>query len=133
MSKKVHLVIIDGQQDFCSPQGSLYVQGADEDVKRVGAMISRLRKVWDDISTTYDSHNYVHIAHPCYWKDNKGRHPDPFTQLVDKQVDKDEYIVVAANKDGTPSDHEFAPVRNSLYKRSLDYVQTLKKNGRYTL
>lgn len=30
--KKVHLLIIDPQQDFCSPTGVLFVQGADEDM-----------------------------------------------------------------------------------------------------
>jgi nicotinamidase-related amidase len=134
MSKKVHLVIIDGQKDFCDPKGSLYVAGAEEDCKRVGAMISRLKDQWDDISITFDSHNFVHIAHPCYWKDNKGNHPTPFTTLVRKQIDKDQYIIVAAEgPDLKPGNVEFSTVRTAFYKRGLSYLEALEKNNRYKL
>ena len=133
MSKKVHLVIIDGQKDFCDPKGALYVAGAEEDCNRVGAMISRLRKAWDDISITFDSHNYVHIAHPCYWKDNKGNHPAPFTTLVRKQVNKDQYIIVAADPSGNPGNVEYTTVRSALYKRGLSYLESLEKSARYKL
>lgn len=34
--KKIALLIIDGQYDFCNPQGSLFVLGADADMIRVG-------------------------------------------------------------------------------------------------
>ena len=133
MSQKVHLLVIDGQYDFCNPQGKLYVKGAEEDCKRVGAMIKRLRTVWDDVYTTYDSHNYVHIAHPCFWRDSKGRHPDPFTILTLKQRDKDDYVIVKANPDGTPSDEVFTPTRASLLKRAISYIKQLQDNKRYLL
>ena len=35
---KLHLVAIDPQNDFCSPHGSLYVPGAEEDMKRLARM-----------------------------------------------------------------------------------------------
>lgn len=133
MAQKVHLLVIDGQYDFCNPHGKLYVKGADEDCKRVGDMIKRLRKVWDDIYTTYDSHNYVHIAHPCFWRDKKGKHPDPFTILVPKQIGKDEYVIVAANPDLTPGNEEYTTTRASLYQRGLNYVKQLAENKRYCL
>lgn len=123
--KNVQLVIIDGQVDFCSPNGALYVKGADEDVRRVGAMIKRLRKVWDDIHTTYDSHNYVHVAHACYWKDKKGRHPDPFTILEAKEV-AGKWVVATG-------DREFFTTRPSLQQRGIDYCKSLAAHGRYPL
>lgn len=133
MSKKVHLAIIDGQYDFCDPKGALPVAGAYEDCIRVGQMITRLKKAWDDITTTYDSHNYVHIAHPCFWKDKSGKPPAPFTTLVPKEVNKGEFVIVAANPDGTPTDVEFTTARTSLYRRAINYVLKLQENARYKL
>jgi len=34
----VHLLIIDPQNDFSNPQGSLFVPGADDDMKRLATM-----------------------------------------------------------------------------------------------
>lgn len=31
---KVHLLVIDPQKDFCNPNGSLFVTGADKDMDR---------------------------------------------------------------------------------------------------
>jgi len=87
---KIHLVIIDPQNDFCQPMGfspapgvlpspQLPVAGADEDMKRVAKMIAGNAKKIDDIQVTLDSHQIVHIAHPICWVDADGNNPDPFT------------------------------------------------------
>ena len=42
MSKRIELLVIDPQVDFCDPKGALYVPGAEHDMKRLSAMIRRL-------------------------------------------------------------------------------------------
>jgi len=114
---KVHLVIIDPQFDFCSPQGSLFVKGADADVKRLAAMIDRLGGKLDDIHVTLDSHHYIDIAHPSFWVDGNGKHPAPFTIISVLDVESGKY---------TTTNPAFLP-------RALEYVRALAKNGRYPL
>lgn len=45
----VHLLVIDPQNDFCDPNGSLFVPGADEDMKRLGGFIERVKDKLNDI------------------------------------------------------------------------------------
>lgn len=114
---KVHLVVIDPQVDFCDPGGALFVKGAEADVSRLAAMVRRVAPKLDDIHVTLDSHRLIDVAHPVFWKDSGGRHPDPFT------------IISAADVEGG----RWSPTLPGLYRRMLDYVRTLEANGRYPL
>lgn len=111
------LVVIDPQVDFCDPQGSLYVQGADEDMNRLATFIRKRKEKLSAIHVTLDSHPRVHIAHPVFWKDSKGRHPQPFTIITHGDV-----------KSGA-----WTPARPSLTRWALDYTGQLEKNQRYPL
>jgi nicotinamidase-related amidase len=114
---QIELLIIDPQNDFCDPKGALYVGGAENDMSRLAAMIHRLKDKIGDIHVTLDSHHLIDIAHPIFWLNSKGQHPDPFT-------------IVAAED-----------VRNGLYRatnpqfqdRVVEYVTSLESNGRYPL
>jgi nicotinamidase-related amidase len=117
MAKKIHLVVIDPQYDFCDPSGALYVKGADEDMKRLTNMVNRLRSKIDDIHVTLDSHHLVHIAHPIFWKDSSGNNPKPFSIISAPEV-----------RDGA-----WTTTKPSLYKKALNYVGQLEKNARYPL
>ncbi|MDD5589175.1 MAG: hypothetical protein PHP92_03925 [Candidatus Nanoarchaeia archaeon] len=117
MSRKVDLLIIDPQVSFCDPKGELYVKGADQDMDRVAKMILRLKDKWNDIHVTLDTHHYVDVAHPIYWKNSRGERPDPFTIITVQDV----------------NDGVWTPTQPSLFKRSLEYVKSLAKNGRYPL
>jgi nicotinamidase-related amidase len=112
---KIHALIIDPQIDFCSPSGSLYVKGADEDMKRLAAMVRRLAPKIDDIHVTLDSHRLVDISHPLWWKDAAGNSPAPFTM-----------ISAADLKSG-----RWETRLPSCHARSLVYLQTLEKGARY--
>jgi len=115
--KKIHLVLIDPQHDFCDPTGALYVKGAELDMKRVAGLVDRYGEKIDDMDVTLDSHHYIHVAHPIYWKDSKGNNPQPFT------------IITAADvRSGV-----WTPTRIGWMKRALNYVETLEKNGKYPL
>lgn len=117
MPKKIHLVVIDPQVDFCDRNGALYVTGADADIQRLSALVRRLAPKLDDIHVTLDSHRLIDVAHPIFWKDSSGRNPAPFT------------IITAADV----AEGRWTPVLPSLHRRMLDYVQTLEANGRYPL
>ena len=111
------MLIIDPQNDFCDPTGALYVQGAEDDMSRLGTMIKDNLKMIDGINVTLDSHQTVHIAHPIWWVNSKGEHPDPFTIIT---VDDINTGVWRATK---PDMQEW----------SKDYVQSLADNNRYAL
>ncbi len=117
MAKKIHLVVIDPQVSFCSPTGELYVKGADDDMKRLAVMTKKLKRKLDDIHVTLDSHHLVHIAHPIFWKDNSGNNPNPFTIITAKDVRSSAWTTT----------------KPGLFKRALNYVEQLEKNGRYPL
>lgn len=107
----VQLLIIDGQNDFCDPKGALVVPGADKDMERLAQMIVDKKEKIDDITVTLDSHRFLHIAHPIWWKDAAGNHPAPFT------------IINMADVEGTnPKWQAFNP---GFQKRSVEYVKAL--------
>jgi len=112
----IHLLIIDPQNDFCHKDGSLFVPGATEDMERVAAMINRLKGKIDDIHVTLDSHRKVDIAHPIWWKDGDGNHPDPFTMITASDV----------------ADGVWTTTQPGFLKRSLEYLRSLETTGRYS-
>jgi nicotinamidase-related amidase len=114
---KIELLVIDPQNDFCDPKGSLFVPGAENDMKRLAAMVVRLKDKLDDIHVTLDSHHFVDIAHPIFWIDSQSAHPDPFTIITADEVNKGLWR--------TTKPH--------FQNRATDYVKTLETNKRYPL
>jgi len=113
----VQLLIIDPQNDFCNPKGSLFVPGADEDMNRLTKFISDKKDKLDDIHVTLDSHHLVDIAHPIFWVDSSGSHPTPFTIITDIEIEN-----------GT-----WRTTNPQYLDRVTEYVKTLLSNGRYPL
>lgn len=113
--QKIHLVIIDPQNDFCDPNGSLFVPGADEDMKRLAGFVTRLKGKISDIHVTLDSHRKVDISHPMWWKDSAGKHPSPFTLVSSADVESGKWTTT----------------QPGMYKRSLAYLRSLESNKRY--
>ena len=114
---KTHLLIIDPQNDFCDKNGSLFVSGADMDSIRLSHMISRIINNIDEIHVALDSHRTVDIAHPIFWKNSDGKHPDPFTIISREDVENGKWITT----------------NDKWMHRGIDYVRTLAINGRYPL
>lgn len=117
MKMKVELLLIDPQNDFCDPNGALFVPGADEDAQRVATMVTRLIDKLDDIHVTLDSHRTVDVAHSIFWVNSRGQHPDPFTLISAADV-----------RNGV-----WRTTNPGMQKRGLEYVETLEKNQRYIL
>lgn len=87
MRKKNALLIIDAQYDFCNPNGTLFVSGADADIWRISDFIRRNQNDIDHICVTLDSHPVDDISHPSFWQDKEGNFPPPFTQITLAEVD----------------------------------------------
>lgn len=116
--KGTHLFLIDPQNDFCSPNGSLFVPGADADMKRVADMVKAHIKAIRSITVTLDSHNDIHIAHPIFTVDaSTGNHPTPFTLISNADLVNAKY----------------RGYRPEWTKIILDYTEKLEKTGKYTL
>ena len=64
----IQLVVIDPQNDFCDPGGSLFVPGADADMSRLAALVDRLRG-----GCRHPRHaghrRKVDISHPMWWRE----------------------------------------------------------------
>lgn len=115
---KVHLLVIDPQNDFCDiPGAALPVSGANADMKRLAAMIRRVGNKLDDIHVTLDSHRKIDVAHPGFWQDSQGKRPSPFTLISASDIE---------NGLWTPRNPAF---RN----RALSYAKELEARGKYQL
>jgi nicotinamidase-related amidase len=132
MRRKLHLLVIDPQNDFCdlpsthlpaNPAGSgpcipaLPINGAHADMLRVADVINRGLDGISAISMTLDSHHRLHIAHPTFWMDANGMAVAPYTQIVAAEV-----------RDG-----RFQPSVPQTLPRALAYLDALEAAGRYTL
>ena len=113
---KIHLLIIDPQVDFCKSTGSLFVQGADEDMIRLGKMIERIGSKLNQIHVTLDSHHPIDIAHPIWFQDAKGNHPEPLKTII-------------TSKD--LEDGVWTTTHPALFASTLQYEKDLEASGRY--
>ncbi len=86
-SKRIDLLLIDVQRDFCHPEGTLYVggrsgQGAVEDNRRIAEFIYRNLARITHIRCTLDSHNNFQIFFPWFWTDSQGEPLAPHTLIT---------------------------------------------------
>jgi len=86
-SRRVMLLIVDMQIDFCHAQGMLYVPGAIGDIRRLIEFIYRNAERITRITCSLDSHHPFQIFHPAWWVDSAGRHPPPFTTITAGDVE----------------------------------------------
>jgi len=117
---QIALLVIDPQNSFCNPgdadgngKGSLYVDGADADMKRLADWILKYKQDIDALYFTLDSHHVNDIAHPGFWINSKGQKPAPFTQIKAADV-----------KNGT-----WTPLFEP--EQTLNYLKALEKQGEY--
>jgi nicotinamidase-related amidase len=130
--KRLHLLIIDPQNDFCDlpvsylPENpamrtahapALPVTGAHQDMLRLAGLINRGRQGISAITVTLDSHHRYDVAHPTFWVAGDGAPVAPFTQIA------------AADVRGG----KFSPRDPAARERTLAYLDALEANGRYQL
>ncbi|MBI3898143.1 MAG: hypothetical protein HY308_07585 [Gammaproteobacteria bacterium] len=137
-NKKLQLLVIDPQNDFCDipdtvlpvdaksvaagkaqpvARPALPVTGAHSDMTRLATFIDRVGDKLDQIHVTLDSHNPIDIAHPTWWSDAAGNAPAPFTVITADDVRNDKWRA----RDAARQAH------------SLSYVEALEANKRYLL
>lgn len=132
MSRSVHLLIIDPQNDFCDLPAShlpadpltgqaiapaLPVPGAHADMQRLARFIDAAAPALSAITVTLDSHHRLDIAHPTFWRTGDDRAVAPFTPITAGQV-----------RSGA-----FLPRHADDLPRTLTYLDELEARGRYTL
>jgi len=74
------------------PTGALFVQNADIDIFRIADFIRENQKNIDYVALTLDSHQPIHIAHQCYWKDKDGNVPPLFSVISADDVKSGRWI-----------------------------------------
>lgn len=84
----VKLLLVDLQIDFCHEQGTLYVPGAEDDIRRLARFIFHYAERITDIICTLDSHLPFQIFHASWWVDEQGNHPDPSTIISLEDVEE---------------------------------------------
>lgn len=130
---KVHLVIVDPQNDFMGNNdgtplsevtkdgvthtAALPVKGALADMRRAAAMIDRIGPKLEDIHVTLDSHHVVDVAHPGMWRDVDGKPPSPFTIIGADDIRNGIWL----------------PKNPAFTKRLLGYTEELARKGKYLL
>ena len=132
MKRKIELLIIDPQNDFCDlPEAyrpvdpvsgqrvapALPVAGAHADMQRTAELIRRGSAGLTGMAVTLDSHHRFDIAHPTFWQTGTGAAVTPFTPITAAQV-----------RAG-----EFKPRDAAALPRTLAYLDALEARGRYTL
>jgi len=131
--EKTQLIVIDPQNDFCSPdalakkgtpregdgvyEGTLYVPGAEKDMERLATMVKSFGQKIKKIHVTLDCHHLIDVAHPLMWRNSEGKNPDPFTIFGSKEI-----------KDGV-----WSPIFPHLRQKFIDYCEALETSGRYPL
>ena len=115
---KIHLLIIDPQNDFMDIDGAtLSVPGANEDMIRLAEFVNRVGGKLEDIHVTMDSHRLVDITHPVWWIDENGSQPGPYTIISADDIENGIW-----------------QTRNPGFrKRTLEYAKQLEQNGLYQI
>lgn len=112
------VLIVDAQNDFCKPDGALFVPGAPEDAERFCALLDRLdgSGCIGNFHVTMDTHFVLDISHPCFWRDSEGNMPEPYTQINSMDLASGEWL----------------PKDPASRERAAEYLDRLETSGRYT-
>ena len=130
---KVHLVVIDPQNDFMgNDDGTPYsvkleggkaltatlpVKGAVSDMRRLSKLVDRIGHKLEDIHVTLDSHRVIDVAHGGMWRDENGKSPNPFTLISPSDI----------------KNHIWTPRNPNLRQRMIDYALALEAGSNYLL
>lgn len=128
MDKRIHLLVVDPQNDFCDLPASewpmvqgetvspaLAVSGGHQDMRRLASFIDQMGARLQDITVTLDSHPYVAIERTTFWADREGQSVPPFTVISADSV-------VAG---------DFVPLHHA--DLVVEQLRALERAGRYQL
>lgn len=80
------LFIVDPQNDFVDPAGSLYVKGAEAAIDNICKLLKE--RDFDRVIVSQDSHQYYHIGHSEFWKEK----PEPGTVIKISEISRNEFV-----------------------------------------
>lgn len=131
-SKKVQLLLIDVQKDFCFSEGTLYVggrsgTGAIDDSARIAEFIYRNLNYVTGIAATLDTHIPYQIFFPSFWEKADGTPVAPNTIITVKDLDQGTYRVALQAAAAVQVDYMW------LTKYVRHYCATLEAAGKYSL
>ena len=109
------LFIIDPQNDF-HEDGSLQVTGANADSARIASVLDKYGHKIERVVVTLDTHHKMHIAHGCFWTNDKGESPNDLDGIRAADVQ---------SKKWTARQPE-------MRKWALEYCQRLEAGNRFT-
>lgn len=112
--ERVLFIGIDVQQDFMD-NGALGVPGAHGDVARMTRFLYDHMDQISNIAVSIDTHAPHQIFHPCWWIDENGSNPAPYTAITLADLDSGRWRAVI----------------NPIASR--DYVAHLEQDGKKTL
>ena len=115
-AKKILLLGIDIQNDFMEDIGSLGVPNSKGDVERLTRWIYKNIHHITQIMCSLDTHSLAQIFHPCWWQDENGKNPNPYTIITYDDVVKGKWIPVY----GKPA-------------YALEYLMHLEQDGKKQL
>ena len=132
-AQKLHLCVIDAQNDFCSSgqsgasrRGSLYVENAEPEANAVAAMINRLGSRISTIHASLDSHQFNDCSHHVRWRTAEGQIPAPFTIVSHLDISQGKY-------NPSSSQAEWNGMEISSKTWAENYTAELEKSGRMPL
>jgi nicotinamidase-related amidase len=131
--RRIHLLLIDVQKDFCFPEGTLYVAGrsgtgAIDDSRRIAELIYRNLGAITEITTTLDTHLAYQIFFPSFWLDRDDRPLSAHRTVTADQIAGGEVRV-------NPGVAKWLCNGNYgwLCKQVLHYARELEHAGKYQL
>ena len=146
-ARRVDLLLIDVQRDFCHPEGTLYVggrsgRGAVDDNRRIAEFIYRNLARITHVRCTLDSHSNFQIFFPWFWVDSHGEPLAPHTLI--RADGRDARRLVNVDPLGNVVAQDVAPnpaMTSWLTRKGYDwlaeqcrfYNRELADGGRYTL
>ena len=109
------ILIIDPQNDFVHPSGSLFIEGALEAIAAITRYIDLERPNLCSAWITQDSHYHDHIGHPEYWKINSDyvNKFGVFKEIKCKDVETGKIL----------------PVIDTRLGHTIKYLESLEKKG----
>lgn len=139
---KVALVIVDGQKDFCLPQGALYVggrsgQGAIDDSRRIAEFIYRNLSTLSTVAVTVDSHLPWQIFFPSFWLVGENT-PVPAHATIEAN-EADQFTFTFDGQTHTPCRPNPAAAQftggdvAALIRQCGYYCRELQRHGQYRL
>ena len=107
------LLAIDVQNDFIDG-GALAVPGSVGDVERITRFIYDNMAHITSIMCSLDTHIPQQIFHPCWWADENGNHPDPYTVITYADVEANRWRPLIGIQESIKYLKELESTKNQL-------------------